>query len=110
MSSTPLQRRDARRREERIRVWEQARTDLGRALSEWLPGRPVYIFGSLTRPGVFNARSDVDLALEREPAGMSLYGLTGVLEEALGRRVDILLLERCRFASKIREEGELWTS
>ena len=63
------------------------------------------MFGSLTRPGVFNARSDIDLALLKEFKDLSVYGLAATLEERLGRPVDIVLLSRCRFAAKILREG-----
>jgi len=108
--STALQRRDADRRKDRIRLWEDTRSELRAALTEILPGTKVYVFGSLTRPGVFNARSDIDLALLNESKDLSVYGLAATLEERLGRPVDIVLLGRCRFAAKILREGELWMS
>ena len=107
---TALQRRDADRRKDRIRLWEDTRNELRAALTEILPGTKVYVFGSLTRPGVFNARSDIDLALLKEFKDLSVYGLAATLEERLGRPVDIVLLSRCRFAAKILREGELWMS
>ena len=81
---------------------------LRRALTVVLPHESVIVFGSILRPGRFSEYSDVDIALERDPA-MSLYQLISLLSESLGRRVDVLLLPECRFAEKIRCEGERWT-
>ncbi|ETX03233.1 MAG: hypothetical protein ETSY1_00750 [Candidatus Entotheonella factor] len=69
----------------------------------------VYIFGSLIRPWTFSADSDIDLAvesLEPEP----FFSLMGILATELGREVDLIDLSRCHFASKIRQEGRLWTA
>lgn len=106
---TVLQRLDAARIAARHRLREEKRRELRLALSELLPHTPVFVFGSLTRPGKFNARSDIDLALQHEPSQMSEYGLSALLEERLGHPIDIVILDRCRFAAKIRQEGELWT-
>ena len=74
-----------------------------------IPGSRVILFESLTKPGVFNDRSDVDLALETEPAGISIYQLSGRLSEEMGRPVDVVLFSECRFRQKILREGEAWT-
>ena len=66
------------------------------------------LFGSLTRQGVFNDASDIDLALEAEPAGVSSGRLMSELTERLGRPVDVVLLSACRFSDRIREGGETW--
>ena len=63
------------------------------------------VWRSTRRPGVFNDRSDVDLALETEPPQMSVYRLIAELMERLGRPVDILMLDQCRFRERIRREG-----
>jgi predicted nucleotidyltransferase len=106
---TLLQKRDLARRRRRLRALVEARRNLRTALAHLIPGSRVILFGSLTKPGVFNDRSDVDLALETEPAGISLYQLSGRLEEEMGRPVDIVLLPQCRFRQKILQEGEAWT-
>ena len=67
------------------------------------------VFGSLTKPGRFNDKSDVDIALERETPGMNSLRLTGELMERLGRPVDVVVLAKCRFQEKILREGEVWT-
>lgn len=81
---------------------------LARALHEFIPGQRVIVFGSLSKPSGFNRYSDVDIALEKEPEAMSVYALASMLEETLGRRVDVVLLGECRFAEKIRREGIPW--
>ena len=106
---TLLQKRDLTRHRRRLKTLVEARRNLRTALAHLIPGSRVILFGSLTKPGVFNDRSDVDLALETEPAGISLYQLTGRLAEEMGRPVDVVLLSQCRFRQKILQEGEAWT-
>ena len=107
-SPTLLQQRDAARARRRLEVYEETRRRLKDALRELIPGHKVILFGSLIRPGVFNDRSDVDLALESEPPQMSFYRLIAELMERLGRSVDIVMLDQCRFRERIRREGEVW--
>jgi predicted nucleotidyltransferase len=107
---TLLQRRDLARRQRRLEVLAETRRCLQSALRELIPGQKVIVFGSLTKPGRFNDRSDVDLALESEPAQMSAERLTSELMERLNRPVDVLLLSGCRFREKILREGEAWTA
>lgn len=94
------------RRREKLRL--ETQESLRNALRQMLPGHPVTVFGSLVKPGRFCETSDVDVALEHEPAGASIYQLTSLLAEHLGRPVDIVLLPECRFRDRIRREGELW--
>lgn len=107
-SLTLLQQRDAARARRRLEVYGETRQRLQQALAELIPGHKVILFGSLTRPGIFNERSDVDLALESVPPQMSVYRLIAELMERLDRPVDILLLDQCRFRERIRREGEVW--
>lgn len=107
---TLLQERDAERLRRRIEVYEETRRRLRESLSELVPGQKVILFGSLTKPGIFNDRSDIDLALESEPPQMDAWRLTAELMERLGRPVDVVLLDSCRFAQRIRREGEQWTA
>jgi predicted nucleotidyltransferase len=99
--------------QERLQRREQLRAEVRRRLREVLaqtiPGRRVVVFGSLARPGRFNEGSDIDLALESEPPGMSLYQLASRLAEGLGRGVDVVLLSESRLQDKILREGETWT-
>lgn len=106
---TLLQQRDLARQRRRLEVYEETRRRLREALADLIPGSRVFVFGSLTKPGVFNDRSDVDLALEQEPPQMNVWQLTGALMERLERPVDVVLLGRCRFREKILREGEVWT-
>ena len=105
---TLLQKRDSARRQRRLEVRVETRRRLRAALTELVPGRKVIVFGSLTRPGLFNDRSDVDLALEEEPADVDTLTLTAELMERLERPAHVVLLGKCRFRAKILREGEVW--
>jgi predicted nucleotidyltransferase len=105
---TLLQQRDLARRQRRLEAYAETRRQLRTALAVLIPGQKVVVFGSLTRPGVFNDRSDVDLALEQEPPGLSVGLLAAELMDRLDRPVDVVLLGRCRLREKIRREGETW--
>jgi len=98
--------------QERLQRCERLRLEVRRQLREVLPwavpGQRVVVFGSLAKPGRFSEESDIDLALESEPPGMSLYQLGSRLAERMGRRVDVLVLHECRFQDKILREGEIW--
>jgi predicted nucleotidyltransferase len=107
---TLLQQRDLARHRRRLSVHQSTRRQLREALAALIPGQRVIVFGSLTRPGRFNDRSDVDLALETEPPGFSALRLMGELSERLERPVDVILLSNCRFRDKILREGEVWTA
>ncbi len=106
---TLLQQRDCDRRARRLCLFDDVRRLLRDALTELLPGHTVIVFGSLTIAGAFNDRSDVDIALEEEPAHLNNWQLTAELMERLERPVDVVLLSQCRFANKILREGERWT-
>lgn len=105
---TLLQQRDAARRQRRLELYAEVRERLRTALAELIPGCRVIVFGSLTRPGQFNPQSDVDLALPQAPTQWETNRLMWELMDRLGRRVDLVMLDRCRFRRKILREGELW--
>ncbi|MBM4275655.1 MAG: nucleotidyltransferase domain-containing protein [Deltaproteobacteria bacterium] len=94
---------EARRRErERQEVLTRA---LAR-LPAYFAGKRVaaaYLTGSVLREGHFYAFSDVDIAVE----GLEedYFRVMVELEELLDRQVDLIELERCRFAETIRERG-----
>jgi uncharacterized protein len=95
---------------------EQSRQAILAALMDWLTVHAAefgieraYIFGSLSRPGRFTERSDVDLAIESMRADRFFEAIS-TLSEALGRDVDLVELEKCHFGDRIREQGILWTN
>jgi predicted nucleotidyltransferase len=107
--TTLLQQIETDRRSRREALRLETREALRAALRDLIPHASVLLFGSTTRPNRFNEYSDVDIALETEPAGLSIYQLISLLGERLGRRVDVVLLPECRFRDRLRAEGELWT-
>ena len=107
---TLLQQRDVARLERRLVAYAETRQQLRGALAELIPGREVIVFGSLTKPGVFNDRSDVDLALSEPTSGIETLHLTAELTDRLCRPVDLIRLDQSRFREKILREGERWTA
>jgi predicted nucleotidyltransferase len=105
---TLLQKRDATRRQRRLEVYADTRCRLRAVLTELIPGRKVIVFGSLTKPGIFNDHSDVDLALAEPSPPLDAWRLTSELMVRLERPVDVVLLDKCRFREKILREGEAW--
>lgn len=70
--------------------------------------RRAYVFGSVCRPGCFMPESDVDIAIE--PLGPeSFFAAMSAFALALGREVDLVELDQCHFAHRVREEGIEWT-
>jgi len=108
-SMTLLQQMETERLQNRERLRLEMRRELQAALGELVPARKVIVFGSLAKPGRFTENSDIDVAFESEPTGVSRCQLTSLLAERLGRRVDVVLLPECRFRNKILREGETWT-
>ena len=106
---TLLEQMERERFEKREQDRHEARLRLRDALMRTIPDQHVFVHGSVTKPGKFTAESDIDLALETEPHGVTLYQLISLLSEQMGRPVDVLLLDECRFREKILREGELWT-
>jgi predicted nucleotidyltransferase len=106
-----LDRAQARQRAQ----WEEERQALLkrllRLLDELVDGfdlHQVYIFGSLVQPGHFTKFSDVDVAIVGLP-DEQFFKFSAALSSALGRDVDLIELDSCHFAGKIRSEGLLWT-
>lgn len=87
----------------------EVRERLSEALARHLPGVPVWLYGSLVKPGRFSEHSDVDLAVTELPPGMTIEYLQSLLSRDVGREVDVCLLESTRLKEGIRKEGELWT-
>jgi predicted nucleotidyltransferase len=68
-----------------------------------------YIFGSVIRPGRFTETSDIDIAVESIPAEQ-YFKAVALFSMQLARDVDLVQLNHCHFADKIRREGKLWTA
>jgi len=94
----------------RDRLRLKALAQVKASLVHLLPGEPVWLFGSLVRAGGLAVDSDVDIALEREPAATPLYRLQSLLSERVGREGDIVTPDHCRFAEAIRRQGTPWTA
>ena len=64
----------------------------------------VYITGSLLVPYKFSSRSDIDIAVKglRQE---DYFTLLSRLNEYLPRNVELIELENCRFADKIKATG-----
>lgn len=105
---TLLQQMDSDRRARREDLRLKVRRQLRSALHKFAPATKVVVFGSLAKAGRFTELSDVDIALEAEPAGLTVFQLTSLLAEEMGRPVDVVLLPECRFRERIMSEGEIW--
>lgn len=99
---------------ERQTRWESERQTVLRAALEWLQLhggdygiKAGYVFGSVTQAGRFTEYSDVDLAIAHLGLG-NCFGLMGALSLYLNREVDLVPLDQCHFADKIRREGIAW--
>ena len=108
--ATLLQRMSAERAERREAARVAARERLRQALAELLPpGSEVWVFGSVLRPGRFREDSDIDIAVERLPAGLSEAWLQYQLALRVDRGVDVLNLHETGLRARIEHEGERWT-
>ena len=67
-----------------------------------------YIFGSVTRAGKFHHNSDIDLAVETINPEKHYLAIS-LLSTYLERDVDLIKLDSCHFAHRIRQTGILWT-
>ncbi len=99
--------RERRRREDAI-LADRTRGLLRVALARHVPGTVVWVYGSLVKPGRFHEWSDVDVALESLPAGMTLEYLQSLLSADVGREVDVCLIDRTRLRPVIEGSGERW--
>ena len=103
-----LHERETQRQAARVDAYQETRAQLQAAVRRHLPGQRVWLFGSLLECGRFHAASDVDLAVESLPPKLSLYTLTALLDEELGRPVDVVLLPDSRLREKILHQAESW--
>jgi predicted nucleotidyltransferase len=95
--------------------WEAQRQETLARLYQWLDEtagqfqvQQIYIFGSLIQANTFTDHSDIDVAVIDIPHE-HFFKLAAALAAALGREVDLIELDQCHFADKIRREGLLWT-
>ena len=94
---------------------EQERQSLLKKTIHWLDQygskygiKKAYIFGSITRSHRFSDQSDIDIAVEMTNTD-DFFSLSGWLSEVTGREVDIIPIQQCHFANRIRERGIQWT-
>ncbi len=93
---------------------EKERQLILKKTQEWLDNygseygiKKAYIFGSVTYPNKFHQNSDVDVAVEEINAEKHFLAIS-FLSTYLEREVDIIKLNQCHFADRIREKGILW--
>ena len=93
---------------------EQERQSLLDKTIDWLDNygsqygiKQAYIFGSITRKNQFTKGSDIDIAIEITNTDY-LFSIIGFISEATGKEVDVILLNDCHFANRIRERGIKW--
>lgn len=96
----------ARKKQEKEAKREAKLQQVLEIVAAYFSGRDVssvYLCGSLLRPDAFDDRSDIDVAV----SGLSEEGrrVAAELEELIGREVDLIELENCRFRAQIEREG-----
>jgi len=109
MPLTLLQQRDQAIAIERESLRQVALEKLHLGLKRHLPEQPVWVYGSILKPGSFRLESDIDIALEHPSTDHSLYALQSLMTEATGHQVDVCLLEETRLKDKIMSQGQRWT-
>lgn len=90
------------REQERQRLLSRAKQEMARFFRDKQVEK-VYLTGSLLREDGFYSFSDIDLAVEglRE----DYFRLLVALEDLMGRWVDVIELEKCRFRDHIERQG-----
>jgi uncharacterized protein len=63
-----------------------------------------YVTGSLVIPGRFHSHSDIDVAVTGL-TDTNYFSFMAQIQELLPRQVEVIELEKCRFADKIIETG-----
>ncbi len=89
----------------RIRALEATRRALS-ALQDEYSIRSAIIFGSVIRPGHFDVKSDVDIALDA--SFEEQFRLAGRLSRLIGREVHVVPLDDSAIAERARREGVEW--
>ena len=100
----------ARKEEERRKLRQAVLVRLDEALnalSEKYCWTEIFIFGSVTREGAFRDGSDVDVGIEGLNP-LDHYAFVADISSLLERDVDVVILEECGFADRIKEKGQKW--
>ncbi|MHB8204211.1 MAG: nucleotidyltransferase family protein [Desulfomonilaceae bacterium] len=100
----------ARKAEEREKLRQTVLVRLDEALkvlSEKYQWHEAFIFGSVTREGAFHDGSDVDVGIEGLNP-LDHYAFVADISSLLERDIDVVLLEECGFAEKIKKKGQKW--
>lgn len=63
----------------------------------------VYLIGSILKEGGFYGFSDIDIVVEG--IGKDYFLISSELEELLGRGLDLIEFERCRFKDTVKKQG-----
>jgi predicted nucleotidyltransferase len=87
----------------RIELLEKTRLVLLQVFKN-LKVKSVYITGSLAVPNKFFSYSDIDIAAEGI-SSENYFSVLAKLNELLPRTVELIELESCKFASRIKEKG-----
>lgn len=103
-----LSKHRERMRRDRAELCLRTRDRLRASLERHLAGVPVWVYGSVLREDRFQETSDVDVAVERLPPGMTLDYLQSLLSRDVGREADVCLLGETRLRPHIEAEGERW--
>ena len=94
--------------QEKIRIADlQQVEDTLRSLEKKYQWDEAYLFGSIVLEGRYRQKSDIDIAL----LGLKKYDyykFIGEISDLLNKRVDVVLLEECRFAQFIKDKGLKW--
>jgi len=99
-------KRQADQEEMRIALIEQINRVLSKLEKKYY-WNEAYLFGSVAQKGKFRRNSDIDIAVSGLNS-LEHYAFTGEISELLDKRVDVVLLEECRFAKSIKKKGLKW--
>ncbi|MFQ5646767.1 MAG: nucleotidyltransferase family protein [bacterium] len=97
-----VEEKEREREADRLKTLEKTKKNLKNYFTDKGVGQ-VYLTGSLLEEGKFYSFSDIDIAVQ----GLSewYFKVFTELEELLGRKIDLIELERCRFAELIKKNG-----
>jgi len=99
-------KRQSDQEEMRIALIEQINRVLSK-LEKKYDWDEAYLFGSVAQKGKFRRNSDIDIAVSGLNS-LEHYAFTGEISELLDKRVDVVLLEECRFTKSIKKKGLKW--